>query len=56
MRGYEFKKVKEIIMGTDSQVSVNKVTRVKYCYNKLSIITVAPVRSCSEILVYPLTR
>lgn len=28
MRGYEIKKVKEIIMGTDSQVSVNEVTRV----------------------------
>lgn len=38
MRGYEFKKVEEIIMGTDSQVSVNKVTRVEYCYSKLSVI------------------
>lgn len=31
MRGYEFKKVKGIIMVTDSQVSVNKVRKVKYC-------------------------
>lgn len=55
MRGYEFKKVKHIIMVTESQVSVNEARRVKYCYNKLSVINVAPVRCCSEIPVSPLT-